>query len=296
MMIAILLFVIAAVTVWLVVRHNLDVSGITKKRGEEVVSLSTLWESQQYEQLTQMADDVLAESPLSAEALIYGGFGYFYRGVSNFSLEEQIPLFDRSIVLLRKALALDSTPFKAQIRYILGKAYYHKGKFYVDLAIRYLEEAMAMGYLGDDTFEYLGLAYSAIGSYKESADYFLNAVEQNNTDIRMLTLAQVYTNIGEDSSAEEYLIRTLNKTEDLAIEQKARFMLGGIYFDRGDYTKAEDQYNKVLEANPRSADAHYFLGEIFLAFGDNVKARDEWRKAYRIDESHYGARLRLFAN
>ena len=70
--------------------------------------------------------------------------------------------------------------------------------------------------------------------------------------------------------------------------------MGKMYFDANMLTKAEDQYKKIIEINPASADAHYFLGEIYLKYGKEVEARAEWRKAEKIDPSHYGARLRLY--
>lgn len=293
--VAAVVLVIGVVGTWIGIRRGKDIiESISGKDTIPVESLSNLWEQQRYEELTEAAEALLETSALDEDGLIYGGFGYFYRAVSHFSLEEQLPLFDRAVVLLRKALAASNSSFDPQIRYILGKAYYHKGKYYADLAIKYLIGALEDGYAGEDTYEYLGLAYSDLGNYEKSAEYFLLAVQQETTDIRLLALAQVYANLEDSAKAEEYLLRTLNKTEDFAIDQKARFMLGHIYLDQGDYTKAEDQYNKILESNPKSADAHYYLGEVFLAWNDEIKARDQWRQAYRLDESHYGARLRLF--
>jgi tetratricopeptide (TPR) repeat protein len=109
-----------------------------------------------------------------------------------------------------------------------------------------------------------------------------------------LTLAQTYYKLSRIPEAEEYLIRTINRTEDVSIEEKSRFLLGQIYIDKEDYLKAENQYNMILEKDPRSADAHFQLGEIYAELGDSIRARSEWRKALQIDPSHYGARLRYY--
>ncbi len=77
-------------------------------------------------------------------------------------------------------------------------------------------------------------------------------------------------------------------------QKRARFLLGEIYFDKGDLFKAEEQYAAIVAADSRSADAHFFLGEVYAKMNDPVKARAEWRTALIIDPSHYGARLRYY--
>ncbi len=96
------------------------------------------------------------------------------------------------------------------------------------------------------------------------------------------------------SDAVDYLLRTLNKTEDKDIEERTRFLLGGIYLDTGELFKAEEQFAAIAKIDPRSADAHYDLGEVYAKMNDPVKARAEWRNALIIDPSHYGAKLRYY--
>ena len=70
--------------------------------------------------------------------------------------------------------------------------------------------------------------------------------------------------------------------------------MGNIYVEENELSKAEDQYKKVLDLNPESADAHYYLGELYEKLDQSVKARAEWRKVLSIDPSHYGALLKLY--
>ena len=210
------------------------------------------------------------------------------------TLEDKIPYLDRAVVYLRKARLRENNPLAAEISYVLGKTYYHKGKYYMDLSIKYLEDSVAKGYTGDDTYKYLGLAYSEMGKNRESVDCFLKAAERHNEDNLLLAIAMGYYRLKEYHSCEEYLLRTLNFTKDTNIIQTARFLLGNMYKDKQDYIKAEEQYLQILKVNPRSADAHYHLGEIFEIMSDKVKARAEWRKTLEIDPSHYGARLKLY--
>jgi tetratricopeptide (TPR) repeat protein len=260
----------------------------------EVTDIETLWENQHYETINEECEAILSEDPMNQKALIYNGFSYFYRGASQYSLEEKIPLFDNAIINLRRALLVCSDDIRGKVKYITGKSYYQKGKFYSDLAIKYLEESGEDGYTGDDTFEYLGLLYSRIGKYETSADYYNKAIERNPSDMLYLVLAQTYYQLEDSEKAEEYLIWTLNKTEDFSIEQKARYLLGNILIENEEYEKAVGEFEKIIEKNEKAADAHYYLGDIYDRMGDSAKARYEWRKCLEIDSYHYGAKLKLY--
>ena len=287
-------FVAVAAVVIILLNGNPIDKGLFGSEKEEETKIETLWENQHYETINQICEVILNEDPMNQKALIYNGFSYFYRGASQYSLEEKIPLFDNAIVNLRKALLISDENIRGKVKYIMGKSYYQKGKFYSDLSIKYLEESIEDGYTGDDTFEYLGLLYSRIGKYQKSADYYKSAIEDNPTDMLYLVMAQTYYQLGNIEDAEEYLIWTLNKTDDFSIEQKARYLLGNILIEKEEYSKAEEEYKKILEKNEKAADAHYYLGDIYDRLGDSAKARYEWRKCLEIDSYHYGARLKLY--
>ena len=274
-----------------------SVNRIIKVNGSELSQrdeLKTLWEQKNYEELNRKCNQILETSPLDQEALIFNGFSYFYRGVAKFTLEDKIPLFNQAIENLRMADLNEDYPLKGSVRYVLAKTYYHKGRYFADLAINYMLSALSLGYTGEDSYEYLGLAYSEMGEYEKSVGYFEKALEQNPSDTLYLVLGQTYFTMEEYSRAEETLLRCLNATEDIAIQQKARFLLGKIYFDKKEYLKAEDQYREVLAINKNSADSHYYLGSIYAELNDTIKARAEWRKALEIDPTHHGARQKLY--
>ncbi len=256
--------------------------------------LYELWQTRQYTAIIDRCRALLQENPMNPEALVFYGFANFYEGVAQYSFEDKVEYFDNSIFALRKAELIEKHPFPGPTQYVLGKAYYHKGRFYMDLALEYLQNSIDMGYIGEDTYEYLGLAYSELEQYENSAEAFLKAAEENPSDILFLTLAQTYYKMDDMQLAEEYLIRTINKTEDVSIEEKSRFLLAQIYMDDGELIKAENQYQEVLKDNTESAEAHFNLGKIYENMGDTIKARAEWRNALKIDPSHYGARLKYY--
>ncbi len=257
-------------------------------------TLEQLWKDNKYRDLTEKCDTILLSRPLDPEALIYNGFAYFQLGIAQFTLEDQLPLLDLSILNLRKADLLKSHPLSGKVNYVLGKAYYHKGRFYMDEAIHYMEKSINLGFINDDSYKYLGLSYSELGFYREGIKYFLKAIKDKSDDMLLLVIGQTYHKLGDTVNSELYLKRAIETNDDFRVEIKSRFLLGKLYFENGDFTKAEEQYNLILAKDPRSADAHYFKGEIYSELGNTVKARAEWRKTLSIDPSHYGALLHLY--
>jgi tetratricopeptide (TPR) repeat protein len=282
----------AGVLLWqLGVLHRLG--GLFRQESEPL-PLSELWDNRLYEEIVTRCDERLEQEPLDTQALVFRGFSYFYRAVSEVTLEERIPFLEEAIVSLRRALLAADNPWETETEYVLGKAYYHRGKYYYDLSIDYLSRSLEAGYRAEDTYEYLGLASTQLDRTEEGLRYFHQALESNPSDLLLLMIGQSYLQLSRTEEAEEYLLRALNKTEDAAVEKRCRFFLGQLYFDRQDYFKAEKEYRQIVEMDPNSAEAHFNLGEIYLRMNDPVRARAEWRKTLVIDPSHYGARLRYY--
>ncbi|MBN1835217.1 MAG: tetratricopeptide repeat protein [Spirochaetales bacterium] len=296
--IPVLLIVLLAAAAGLgVLAWQLDLIGRVRglfRQESQPLPLAELWDNRLYEEIIARCDERLREEPLDTQALVFRGFAYFYRAVSEVTLEERIPFLDESIVSLRQAMLGDENPWAAETSYVLGKAYYHRGKYYYDLTIEYLERALEAGYQADDIYDYLGLAATQLDRVEEGLRYFFQALEINPTDLLLLMIGQSYLQLGRTEEAEEYLIRAVNKTDDKAVEKRSRLLLGQLYFDAQDFFKAEKEYLTILEIDPNSAEAHFNLGEIYLKMNDLVRARAEWRKTLIIDPSHYGARLRYY--
>jgi tetratricopeptide (TPR) repeat protein len=267
----------------------------TKRReGEEEQTLSALWKRKEYARINEVCEERLREEPLKQEYLAYNGFAYFYRGVSQYTLEDQLNLFDKSVRNLRKILIYDAPMLEEKVHYILGKAYYHKGRFYTDAAIRHLDLALEQGYEAVDIHRYLGLSYGRLDEYATSVEHFLKAAEVAADPILFMTIGRTYYKMERDEEAVEHLQRAINAAESSAVKEKSRFLLGKIFLDQGALNKAESQYERILSDNPRSADAHYYLGEVYERKQERVKARAEWRKTLEIDPSHHGALLKLY--
>lgn len=258
------------------------------------VNVLELWNNGSYDDILANGKEELKRSPLDAGTLIFSGFAAFHKGVAEVSVEKKLPLINQSIVLLRKALLLNNVPLQPEIHYILGKAYFHKGKYYADQAISHLLKAQELGYSAVDMNEYLGLSYSLVARFSEASDYFLKAVEKTPSDLLLWTLGQTYFQMQRYDDSIKYLRLSIDKTKDKALEQRSRFLLGEIYTKTKQYAQAQNEYEVILSKNQNSADAHYYLGEIAFAQGNKDAARAEWRKAFKIDPLHFNANQRLF--
>ena len=255
--------------------------------------LSDLFREQKYNDVIGAADAILAGDPLNAAALSYRGFASFYKAVSADPQEEKLQSLDQAIVSLRRA-RIAGTPFPGETDYVLGKAYFNKGKYYYDLAIASMESSLARGYVQKDSHEYIGQAWNQLGNNEKALAELLTALKDDQGDLLLLTIGQTYYQMKLYRDAVDYLLRTLNKTDDKAIEEQARFRLGDIYLGTNELFKAEEQFAGIVKINPQSADAHFDLGEVYAKMNDPVKARAEWRQALIIDPSHYGAKLRYY--
>ena len=265
---------------------------VNKPSKNEIVM--DLWEKQKYMELINYCDSLLEQNPADVDALIFRGFASFYEGSIKVNYEDKLPFIDDSVFFLRKAAIFDNERMRPQRNYVLGRSYYHKGKYYADLSIKYLEKSIDEQYIGKDSYEYLGLSYAEVGNKEKSVHFFEMAAENNPSDILFSLLAQIYIDLGSLNLAEDYLIRSNNRTKNPQIEEKNLFLLGHIYEGRKDMIKAEECYINIIQKNPKAADAYFRLGLLYEIAGDKIRARSEWRKALRAEPQHYGARLKLF--
>lgn len=256
------------------------------------------WDGKDYDGVLALCEEGLKHRPLDPFRLVLSGFASFYRGIGETDGEIRLRYMDAAIFSLRKALTSPAVPFRAQVSYVLGKAYYHKGPYYMDEAVLHLEAAAReaeskKGEAPPDILEYAAVAYSSLGDHGKSVDSFEKALARSKTDLLLLAAARAYVQHGSAEKAEIAALEALSITEDSLVREKSRFLLGELYLARRDYQMAEEQYNLILETNPESADAHYYLGLIWQEKGDPVRARAAWRKAVSLDPMHTAARQKL---
>ena len=257
--------------------------------GDSEVSLREAWEEGRYEEVLDVAEEIFSTAPLDPQGLVFAGFAHFYQGVNEVDQDTRADDLANATRHLRRALLLDRPPAYGEVSYVLAKTYFHRGSFYHDLVVEYMEQAIEAGYVAEDSYEYLALAYETLGEYRESIRNLEMAREQSPSDLILLTLGQLYRRVGDYGTAKEMFSLAISSTEDSFLRQEARYGLGELLLDEGSLNEAENQYLAILADNERAADAHYRLGLVYEARNDEERARFEWRQAISIDPTHEDA-------
>ena len=290
----------AGIIVLLAALVPLVYSGFTANRSPDRKDLLQLWDSSDFEALYLVSAEQLVQKPLDYFILTLHGFSSYQLAMAQINSFNMLKFIDDSIWSLRKAMLFNEGRYDGRIFYVLGKAYYYKGTGYGDLAVKYLEKARLIGFYSRDISEYLGLAYASIQDYRSSVEAFSRSLTSSAdpdasppSDTLLLAIAGSYIALGEDDSAQPYLVRILDTSRDSNVIFSARLNLGEILARKGDLIGAESLYVKVIEEGGENSEAHFLLGELYNARGEPVRARAEWRRAIQIDPSHRLARSRL---
>lgn len=251
------------------------------------------WNAQNYADVYSVSSENLKRHPLSAYWLVMNGMSSYQLAVAQVNREKKIFFIDSSIDSLRKAIMIGAGAMDSRARYCLGRAYFHKGPEFADLAVSYLEQAQRAGYSAQDLAEYLGLAYASLREYRESVAAFSLALGDNPSELLLLAIARSYIELDEMEQAKAYLVRCIESSHDVLVSAQAHLLLGALLKKGGDLAGAEREYLASAEADDKNADAFFSLGELYAESGDTVRARAEWRKAIRINPNHGPARTRL---
>jgi tetratricopeptide (TPR) repeat protein len=250
------------------------------------------WEAKRWNEVLAASQSSLASAPLDPFYLTFRGLAAFYKAAELPDGEDRTALLDDSIATIRKAKAVGGRMPRAQAEYVLGKAYFHKGKYYYDEAIKFLESSIVAGYEGADSREYLALAYAGLNDKVKAIANFDAALLKSRSEL-LLAAGKAFLDSGNGTKAESLLKESLAIGTDALTREKCLFILADIYHSRGDSITAEAQYDLILEKNPESADAHFRLGILYQERGDPVRARAAWRRAIAIDPMHAASRQKL---
>jgi len=253
-----------------------------------------LWEAGSFAEARALAIEGLGSRPLDYFLLTMRGFSAYQLGISHADSFRAGFYFDDGIRALRKAMLLREGREDGRLFYVLGKAYFHKGDGFADLAALYLERARELGHGASDIPEFLGLAYAALGDYESSVIAFAEALRTTRPSaLLLLYMAESYAALGELEKARAYLTRSAAVSVDSRSALRARLFLADVLGRLGDADGAVAQLEGVIGEFGESAEARFRLGEMRALQGQAVEARAEWRRARDLDPAHLGAIARL---
>lgn len=263
--------------------------------GEVQADLKSLWENHSWEEIVSYTEQDLEKNPLKENSLVFAGMGHFYASLE-LPQDQKVQHLNSAVKYFRRYLALDQTPFLGEVHFILGKAYYYLGRYYSDLSINHLEKSLEMGYSNKELYSFLGLAYSALEEYEKAIYFFERGLGYAEDDLLRWSLAFVHYKNNNLNEAEKNLQLALMNTNENALLKKYRLLLAEIYLKQSRIELAEQEYDKILQLDPNSAEGHFFLGEIYSKKGEPERARSYWRRALQLDPYHYNATMRLRGN
>ncbi len=253
------------------------------------------WESASYNSVYLKSEIVLKDNPFDAQALAFRGFSSYYIYISepDEAGNATTTYLENTIVSLRQAMYFLKKSDLGKLSYILGKAYYQKGEYYADLAIKYLTIAEESGLKFTDLYEFKGMAYLLLGEEEKAISALTLALQDSPSPLLLYILGETYLKIEDFQNAKQYFFETISKTKDELLQLKCRYHIGSILFDEGEFEKAKNEFETIIEKDDTSSDAHYGLGLVLEQQGQLAKARSEWRRALRLNPSHEKTREKL---
>lgn len=173
---------------------------------------------------------------------------------------------------------MESDPDNTSFTFQLAQLYWDMGKNSDALAL--LEKIIASDPVDDD-------ARIAVAGFYASKDMSVRALELLNEGIKSkpegfalrFALSELYLNTSKPDKAIETLQECLALEEDQGNPDiiRAKNSLAGLYFDSGRIEESERLVTEVINASPKSVDAHFIKGKILLTRDDGVNAVSEFR-------------------
>lgn len=162
----------------------------------------------------------------------------------------------------------------------LGEAHMHEGNYRI--ALLKLQEAEQIDPKDPEIQNNLGLVMLALKQPKKAVAHFVNAVKLDPryaAAMNNLGVAYLYM---EDWDKAIPIFEKLKTDLIYATPQKPAVNLGWIYFNKGDYARAEQYYLEAVDYAPDFAEGFRGLGRVYIAQGRASKAVKALEKAVSL--------------
>lgn len=125
----------------------------------------------------------------------------------------------------------------------------------------------------EDAYQILrtqGIAYMGLASYEEAIECFLGALSLSDGLIKDVDfdvnyyLAEAYSRGGQFAEAKEVYNSILALRDE---EETAYFKRGGVELELDQYTEAKEDFDRVVEMDPKNYDRLFDIYEVFAHFG-----------------------------
>jgi len=212
---------------------------------------------------------------------------FYVRGRGYLTRREEIKNLETAISLFKGALSADSTYLLVHTG--LGEAYWRKYEKtkdpqYVESAKQSCQKAMRLGYQYAEVNITCGIIYRGIGEYEKAIEMQNKALIIDPDNITaVLELGRNYLLMGNFDLS--------GKTFEKAIAKRSGYWqsysyLGYFYYQTGEYEKAVEQYQKIVELIPHSDAGYKKLAAVYLQMDKSEEFMTAAEKAIQIKPSY----------
>ncbi len=130
----------------------------------------------------------------------------------------------------------------------------------------------------------MGFHYYFQEDYNRALQYFEKYNELTGGDeVSYRTMAKIHLQTGNNSDAEKYLLKALEKD---AKSEESLMLLGNLYLDMNRTEKATPVFERITQISPANEQALYTLAQIYLAKGETRQAIVYYKKLEVVAHSN----------
>jgi tetratricopeptide (TPR) repeat protein len=154
-------------------------------------------------------------------------------------------------------------------------------------AISEYEKAARFDANNEHLVRQLGLSSYQLGNIKDAYTYLSKAELLNPSDWEVkLVVGQLYL---LDHKPDQALREAQTVLASQPANAGALTLLGSVYMNRKDFTKAVEAYRRLVELLPNASDRHYSLGVALMAAKQNGEAKKEFETALSLSPGNVEA-------
>lgn len=166
-----------------------------------------------------------------------------------------------------------------------GKWWYSFGAMQAELgqfreAVEHYQQAISLGYVTDETYNRLGVAYYRQGNFEKALVNFKEAVSRDSTDyLKLQNLADTYAELKEFHKSNEFYEKSLRLTEYKADIYN---QIGMNYYLQEIYNTARDKFSLAIQEDPENVQYYQHRALAETALEDYSGAIDDYTTAISL--------------
>lgn len=262
---------------------------VNEQLDKKISAQDILSQKNYYQKMLNNLQKKYKDEPNNAFVNLLLGKAYFLK----YSLEKNESLkkilLEKSVLYLRRGMALLNKDKYPSFHLVLGKAYFEKGIDYYFASLKELQKAKKMGLYNYDIESRMAYIYLKKEEYKTSIKLYKKLLQRRENAENYFYLGLNYYLIQKPIIAEEYLNYAVDYYKNFPDFNKtflvySYFYLGKIYFDKGTYDIAESYLKKSLQIYSKNLDTLNLLYALYKKIGNTSSARSIKQKIKNLEK------------